>query len=117
MFFKFEQNNSAGYFCIDDKRGMGPVVWVEAKNPKEANKRALDIGIYFDGVRKQMDCECCGDRWYKQWEEPGFKVKGHRRPIISREHDFSFHRTVYVHMKDGVIARIRAKDVPKGRSR
>ena len=29
----------------------------------EANTKACDIGIYFDGVANGADCECCGDRW------------------------------------------------------
>ena len=63
-FYRFHQNNSGGYFD-------GPVnVIVEARSGSEANQIAQDrAGIYFDGVEKGFDCECCGDRWYPCWDE------------------------------------------------
>lgn len=57
--FNFRQNNSGGRFCEPAIN-----VWVEAHNAEEANKRAGDVGIYFDGAG---DCPCCGDRWHEQW--------------------------------------------------
>lgn len=60
-YYGFSQNNSGGEFEIDDKVTIN--VWVEANNAREANAKAEEIGIYFDGVNSEMDCECCGDRW------------------------------------------------------
>ena len=38
--------------------------------PKYVELRlAEDIGLYFDGVEQGMDCSCCGDRWYRAWED------------------------------------------------
>lgn len=64
MFYHFHQNNSGGNFAYDDKLGIAPNVIVEADSVAEANDRALDIGLYFDGVSNGRDCSCCGDRWY-----------------------------------------------------
>lgn len=60
--YLFSQNNSGGYFVIDDK--LCPRVYIKAVSAEEANKKAEEIGIYFDGVAKDIDCPCCGDRWY-----------------------------------------------------
>lgn len=46
MFYTFAQNNSGGSFVI-----------------------AESIGIYFDGVECDLDCECCGDRWSRYCDE------------------------------------------------
>lgn len=62
MFYTFIQNNSGGFFDADDD--VAPYVIIEAGSAKKANARAMDKGIYFNGVSKGMDCPCCGDRWY-----------------------------------------------------
>lgn len=62
-FYLFTQTNSGGSFVADEK--VCPIVIVEAKSAYSANKFARDIGIYFDGVDKEIDCEHCGDRWYR----------------------------------------------------
>ena len=36
---------------------------MEATDTHNADSRAENIGIYFDGVDRNMDCACCGDRW------------------------------------------------------
>lgn len=68
-FYIFQQNNSGGRFKIDEKRGIGYLVAVEARNAKEANNKASDIGLYFDGFVNGLDCPCCGDRWSRVYED------------------------------------------------
>lgn len=101
-FFSFEQNNSGGSFDINDAKGIGPNVWIEAPDANEATERAKDIGIYFSGVEDGWDCECCGDRWSAPWSED----KGDDKPYVS-DYSFSWHDTVYVHRMDGTIERIK----------
>ena len=63
-FYTFDQNNSGGGF------GKPAIhVIIEALNYEDANSRAEDIGLYFDGVASGNDCECCGDRWSSQWRD------------------------------------------------
>ena len=70
--YRFWQNNSGGRM-----KPPAVVVYVEALDPKHANARAKDIGLYFDG---EGDCSCCGDRWHtadvsdEQGEEPTEEV-------------------------------------------
>lgn len=66
-FYYFNQNNSGGRFDEDDD--VCESVIIEARSVEQANNRALDIGIYFDGVNLGMDCPCCGDRWSEIWDE------------------------------------------------
>ena len=63
MFYVFRQNNSGGSWDIDELNGIGKIVIVEADNEDSAVEEAEKIGLYFDGVKKGLDCECCGDRW------------------------------------------------------
>jgi hypothetical protein len=66
FWYEFRQNNSGGHFDIDDD--VAPRVLIQAATPSEANARAEQVGIYFDGCRVGMDCDCCGDRWDKAWD-------------------------------------------------
>lgn len=62
-FFLYTQNNSGGGFDFDETRGLTHYVIVEAASADEANERAREIGIYFNGCDSGQDCACCGDRW------------------------------------------------------
>lgn len=68
-FFHYSQNNSGGVFDIDIDKGITPDVIIEARDAKHADERAQEIGIYFYGIDSGYDCECCGDRWSKQWSD------------------------------------------------
>jgi hypothetical protein len=61
-FFHFNQNNSFGQYD-----GPALDVVIEAENAKDANHRAEDNGLYFDGCMDGIDCKCCGDRWSRQF--------------------------------------------------
>lgn len=81
MFFHYRQNNSAGWFDIKPDDGISVNVIIEARSAEWANQTALDIGLYFDGVDDDRDCECCGDRWTRAWGD-GYKVPSmYGRPV------------------------------------
>jgi hypothetical protein len=61
MFYSFNQHNSGEEFVVNDK--VCHCVIVEADSLEEAIEIAENIGCYWDGVSKGIDCECCGDRW------------------------------------------------------
>ncbi len=72
MFYPFIQNNSGGHFCINEK--VSELVVIEALSADSANIIAeKEIGIYFDGVKKEKDCPCCGSRWYRTRESEGYR--------------------------------------------
>lgn len=106
MFYKFNQNNSFGKFDIDDVMGIGPIVYVEANDANSANYRAESLGIYFNGVDDGIDCPCCGDRWYNV-TDIDYNVTDDVDAHIDPKYDFGWHDTVYVHMLDGAIRRIK----------
>ena len=66
MFFDYRQNNSGGSFITNCD--VDVFVIIEAESAAEADDRAQDIGIYFDGCDSGFDCPCCGDRWYRAYE-------------------------------------------------
>lgn len=84
-FYMWEQNNSGGSFRVDDKLTHRLVI--EADTYREAEYKAFDMGVYYNGVEDDRDCSCCGDRWYE-----GREVK---LPI-----DFS--ENIYGEGKDGL---------------
>lgn len=69
MFYVYRQNNSGGFFEINDD--VTQFVIIEADSDTDANSRAEKIGIYFDGCHKDTDCPCCGDRWDAAWRDDG----------------------------------------------
>jgi hypothetical protein len=60
-FYEWSQNNSGGTFYTDDK--ICHQIFIEADNYDEAEQKALDFGVYYNGVDDGYDCSCCGDRW------------------------------------------------------
>lgn len=62
MYFTFDQNNSGGSY--ERNEDVLEYVIIEAVTALEANCKAEEIGIYFDGCSSGLDCKCCGDRWY-----------------------------------------------------
>ena len=75
-FFTYSQNNSGGFFDFDKNKGITAYVIIEAHDGDHADLRFKNIGGYFDGVSKNMDCDCCGDRWTPKadWAERGDDV-------------------------------------------
>lgn len=61
MFYMFNQNNSGGWFTVNDT--LCHRVIIEADSKSEAVSIAEDLGCYWDGVDQGIDCSCCGDRW------------------------------------------------------
>ena len=62
MFYTYSQNNSGGSFIVDDT--VCQYVIIEADDYALANDLAEYKGIYFNGCDDDIDCPCCGDRWY-----------------------------------------------------
>jgi hypothetical protein len=71
-FYSFDQNNSGGSYDVDEEQGIDCHVFIQAFDAEHANSRACDIGIYFNGVEENKDCECCGDRWHPCSESDGY---------------------------------------------
>ena len=78
MFYHFNQNNSGDRF--HNNSWVCNHVIIEARCAAEANERAEDRGIYFNGVEDNLDCSCCGDRWYPVWGQ------GDDEPLIYGVH-------------------------------
>lgn len=69
MFWHFNQNNSGGIFDFDEFSGITVNVIIEADSFNQANSRAEEIGLYFNGCDTGVDCPCCGNRWYPAYDE------------------------------------------------
>jgi len=68
-FYNYRQNNSGGSFELNDSVSYNVII--EANSGAEADERAEEIGMYFNGCENDMDCPCCGDRWYSAQGEEG----------------------------------------------
>ena len=79
-FYEFCQNNSGGFFKVDDK--VCHRLFIEANTFAEAVDKAEELGCYWNGVDEGIDCECCGDRWslyediadIEKYKTDGYKV-------------------------------------------
>ncbi|AQR77216.1 hypothetical protein ABNB59_17200 [Paenibacillus larvae] len=67
MYFTFYQSNPGGFTIVNDS--VCDVVIIETDTADQANKKAEEIGIYFDGCSTGNDCPCCGDRWDAQYSD------------------------------------------------
>ena len=63
--FTYHQNNSFGVW----QDNMPQVLEVWAETAEGADIKAESMGVYFDGCENEIDCPCCGDRWYRQYDE------------------------------------------------
>lgn len=80
-FFTFRQNNSGG-----SHTGPAITVIIEAKSGVEANELAQSkAGLYFNGCDSDIDCPCCGDRWYEVELGTGDKVPSIYGKPLSKE--------------------------------
>ena len=58
--YSFHQNNSGGFYALPAKN----IIVKDARDSEHATEIAMAAGMYFNGVSRGIDCECCGDRWY-----------------------------------------------------
>ena len=117
MFYTYDQNNSGGFFKITKK--IKHYVIIEADSAKEADEKAESIGLYFDGVKKDIDCPCCGDRWHKAYSL-GCGIEGTKEPEIweqgalkyLKEKEWSpWKEEAIVYYKDGKVVVLSEKDL------
>ena len=87
MFYTFNQNNSGGHF--DHNTNIRHHVIVEGNGRDDIIRRAELIGIYFDGYSEGLDCDCCGDRWYKPWDDADLDTVPslYGKPVTVRDND------------------------------
>ena len=64
QFFTFRQSNSGGAFEVDEDRGVGLIVVIEAESDEAANEKASALGMSFYG-----GCECCGPQWMDAYDD------------------------------------------------
>ena len=105
MFYSFDQNNSGGRFDFDEDVGITRYVVIEADSEDHANQIAEELGIYFDGVDKDLDCDCCGDRWCRTYgggdQEPCYYGKPIDKIVNSTFKWMPKNKEACVHYLDG----------------
>ncbi len=108
-YYTFNQNNSGGGFEKDQKSGIGVAVIVEALDVDHAIQRAEKIGIYFDGCERGLDCRCCGDRWYRPWEDDGDEEPSIYGKSVYEETRSPYREDAFIHRLDGTIEHVKFK--------
>jgi hypothetical protein len=104
MFYHYSQNNSGGSFDFNEESGITHHVVIEADSAGAANARAIEIGLYWDGVGDDIDCACCGDRWYEASGDGDAEPMVYSRPIGAPEHMMTWMdagKEICVHYADG----------------
>ena len=105
MWFEYRQNNSGGSFDCDDK--ICHLVLIEAGNEEAAESKAMALGVYFDGCDREIDCSCCGDRWYRAGSaEKGTTAEILGRLVAERHRFFWTTPEIRAYFADGRVAEI-----------
>jgi hypothetical protein len=106
-FYTYRQNNSGGCFDFNYEKGITVNVIIEADSPENADDRAKEIGLYFDGCDDWTDCPCCGDRWYHTYEGAGTESpEVYGKPVAEAEYLVTWAepgKEAAVHYLDGTI--------------
>jgi hypothetical protein len=102
-FFTYDQCKSGNIYNVDDN--IGHFVIIEAESYKQANERAKEVGVYFDGVSKKMDCACCGDRWCAQWHDDDGKDTPEIYGSPVSKYQFRTEKQYRIHKADGTITK------------
>lgn len=89
--YLFSQNNSGGYFLPPAAH-----VFIAAESAEEANEKALTAGVYFGGVSKGRDCECCGSRWWGVDDDDAMTVEAGLAAVAAKLAD-----TLKLHRRQG----------------
>jgi len=108
-FWKFDQNNSGGYFVEDAENGVCEIVIIEALNAKDAFSRLEKIGEKVDGFWNY--CSCCGERW-SSWidDSDGTIVPEHYGTPIEEVERSMFRSEIFVHYFDGSFKKFTLKE-------
>jgi len=86
LWFEYRQNNSGGSFVTNEDVSI--YVLIQAEGREDANRKAEEVGIYFDGVSDGLDCDCCGDRWSEPWDElEAFSVYSWKNTVNRKTYD------------------------------
>jgi hypothetical protein len=103
MFYTFNQNNSGGYFVIDEKHGVCEHVIIEAETLGQADARLQAIGANVDGFSDW--CNCCGERWSSSWmdDDDGTEQPMIYDTLVHEEVKDGFRTRCFVHHADGRI--------------
>ena len=96
MFYTYRQNNSGGSFDTDENVSI--YVVIEASSCEDADARAENIGIYFNGCEDGRDCECCGDRWSTAYGKGDEVPSAYGKPLDSAD-------SYRIHYLDGTVKR------------
>ena len=102
-FYTFFQNNPSGEWHYH----MGYAVVIEAEDAEQANEKAEEIGIYFDGTKCGRDCPCFGDRWDRVDEHCAVELEGlEKRKEELKLYQKGFGMESYVRYNDGRVEEI-----------
>jgi len=102
MFFTFDQINSGGFW---HGRTTQHVI-VEATDADAANEFVEDnTPVYFDGVSKGIDCDCCGPRWRRVWGKGDAVPSVYGEPLDLTGSQ-GFYRSVTIYFEDGRVITI-----------
>lgn len=114
-FFHYSQNNSGGSFDFSEDPAITHHVIIEATDAKDADVRAIQLGLYFDGCADGRDCSCCGDRWSNAYGEGEETPTVYGQPAEAAElisYWMKPGKEIAVHYADGRVAWYGKKKTP-----
>ena len=110
-FYTFIQNNSGGSFDVNDS--VCEYVIIEAVSAEDANMRAENIGIYFNGCEDGYDCDCCGDRWIAQYSDDGNDIPSIYDTPVANTYTSWYRSGCIIHYLDGRVEKVTFEENPR----
>ena len=106
--FHFDQNNSGGYFLVNED--VAEDVYIQAENAEHAQDRARAIFFPY-----REFCECCGERWTIDYirDEDGYDVPTKYDVDIDEIVAEHFSKQARLHHLDGNIETVFYKLIPR----
>lgn len=105
--FHFGQNNSGGYFIVNEQ--VAEDVYIQAENAQQAAARAA---VIFEPYSEF--CECCGERWsFYVDEDDGYDVPTKYDVDIDEIVAEHFSKQARLHHLDGNIETVFYKLIPR----
>ena len=102
MFLTIRQNNSGGYYVLDDKLGVGETIIIECDTIKEAKLKFRVLAEEY-GDSFYNYCNCCGERWpdFEYNDEEDLTESPSVYGITLEDYDDRWIYRGYIHYKSG----------------
>ncbi len=103
----YDQNNTGGilqpvYGCENSKIvHMVGSYHIGDFNLATKERNIIPKEVYFDGVEKDLDCPCCGDRWEEPFKKNVYIIECEEQLDLLKRYDYYIYSSDYYVVRKG----------------